>query len=368
MGSYGDSPYRSGQSGDYFGSSNVSSNIPSSYYPSGGREQHGQQQQQQLWGGDGRIHRSIDSGISPSGYDDSFSPTAVKPDGSVLHRGSDSAWEDVESMRTWAQHGQSLKTDPNESLADDSYYLPGDVEPDFTSLDSVGEGSKKSKKSSSRSSQPKQGSSSKPLSLIAPAGNVTDTGSHHSTPSTSSHKPSSQSAQAGQPQRLRSQLRTANRTKPTAPAGGSDSDGGKGSGSGSRHPHHKPAESSEERVARALHNQVEQQYRKRLNEQFEQLLSVLPQDEGPKKKLAVAGSKDDLVADTKSSKDSADRRVSKAEVLDRARRRIRRLEREREGLEQQNRELSGRVDELRDEWERRMATGGDPREYGIITP
>lgn len=82
---------------------------------------------------------------------------------------------------------------------------------------------------------------------------------------------------------------------------------------------HRPAESSEEVKARAAHNQVEQQYRKRLNAYFEKLLAVLPEGE------------------------DGERRLSKAEVLDLARRRIRVLEKETGQLEKERRELRGRI-------------------------
>ncbi|KAF7562645.1 hypothetical protein G7046_g1487 [Stylonectria norvegica] len=67
---------------------------------------------------------------------------------------------------------------------------------------------------------------------------------------------------------------------------------------------HKPAASTEESQARATHNQVEQQYRKRLNAHFELLLQALPEPDAATER----------------------RRVSKVDVLDRARRRIGELE------------------------------------------
>lgn len=81
----------------------------------------------------------------------------------------------------------------------------------------------------------------------------------------------------------------------------------------------KPSESTEEVKARAAHNQVEQQYRKRLNGYFEKLLEVLPEGE------------------------AGERRVSKADVLDLARRRIMLLEKEMSGLQKERKELRGRI-------------------------
>ncbi|KAJ2897053.1 hypothetical protein MKZ38_005003 [Zalerion maritima] len=93
---------------------------------------------------------------------------------------------------------------------------------------------------------------------------------------------------------------------------------------------HKPAASEEELRARASHNLVEKQYRNRLNTQFERLLAVLP----------APGSDDDGGTD--------DRRLSKAEVLDIARKRIRSLEKERDNLKMQKNELTVSVGRMRD--------------------
>ncbi|OAA65606.1 helix-loop-helix DNA-binding domain containing protein [Niveomyces insectorum RCEF 264] len=83
---------------------------------------------------------------------------------------------------------------------------------------------------------------------------------------------------------------------------------------------------SEERRARQNHNVVEKQYRNRLNAQFERLLAILPANESN----ASEGS-------TRHG-DFDDRRMSKAEVLELARRRIHSLEQERKQLraERQN--------------------------------
>lgn len=94
-------------------------------------------------------------------------------------------------------------------------------------------------------------------------------------------------------------------------------------GAAATKPRH-PSETVEEVKARAAHNQVEQQYRKRLNTHFERLLAVLPP---PGREGGVA----------------SDRRVSKAEVLDLARERIRALERQTARLERERRELRGRI-------------------------
>lgn len=106
---------------------------------------------------------------------------------------------------------------------------------------------------------------------------------------------------------------------------------------------HKPAESAEEVKARAAHNQVEQQYRKRLNAHFEKLLAVLPPpDEIDGITSSGGGARDGI----------GDRRVSKAEVLDMARQRIRALERETAALERERRELRGRIGGFEGQWRR----------------
>lgn len=72
---------------------------------------------------------------------------------------------------------------------------------------------------------------------------------------------------------------------------------------------------SEERRARQNHNVVEKQYRNRLNSQFERLLSILPANQMEGAEMGRAMEFDE-------------RRMSKAEVLDLARRRIHALENE----------------------------------------
>lgn len=91
---------------------------------------------------------------------------------------------------------------------------------------------------------------------------------------------------------------------------------------------YKPATSPEEEKARSSHNQVEKQYRNRLNHQFERLLAILPTpcDDGE----GVDG--EDVAR-------SSDRRLSKVEVLDMARQHIQMLEKEASDLELQRQEL-----------------------------
>ncbi|KAK4196561.1 hypothetical protein QBC40DRAFT_287011 [Triangularia verruculosa] len=91
----------------------------------------------------------------------------------------------------------------------------------------------------------------------------------------------------------------------------------------------------EERRARRNHNLVEKQYRNRLNAQFERLLAVLPLEQYKGGYLGQ-GSCDGFTTDEK--------RMSKAEVLDLATRRIKALEMERERLHKERKELLRNMD------------------------
>lgn len=85
-------------------------------------------------------------------------------------------------------------------------------------------------------------------------------------------------------------------------------------------------------VLRTTHNQVEKQYRDRLNKQFDSLLQTLPEG-----KL-----EDDNT--------SGEKRVSKAEVLIWAQRHIKELEKDKAKLVEEKEGLVGNVDSLRRQW------------------
>ncbi|KAI1094572.1 hypothetical protein F5B19DRAFT_40144 [Rostrohypoxylon terebratum] len=104
----------------------------------------------------------------------------------------------------------------------------------------------------------------------------------------------------------------------------------------SKNTHHNPPATIEEQKSRDTHNQVEKQYRNRLNAHFESLLEALPET-----MQAGEGEED---AETM---DLSDRRVSKAEVLDMARRHIQALERECAALEGERNELRNNMERLR---------------------
>ncbi|KAK2922698.1 hypothetical protein FoTM2_017551 [Fusarium oxysporum f. sp. vasinfectum] len=102
----------------------------------------------------------------------------------------------------------------------------------------------------------------------------------------------------------------------------------------------KPNDAPEERWARASHNRVEKHYRNRLNVQFESLLNVLP----AKTRHDAKGNGDDIESD---GTNNPDRRVSKGEVLEMARKRIQALEREGNELRRKNLELQGSLRRLK---------------------
>ncbi|KAI5928700.1 hypothetical protein F4810DRAFT_717258 [Camillea tinctor] len=110
----------------------------------------------------------------------------------------------------------------------------------------------------------------------------------------------------------------------------------------SKNTHHNPPATAEERRSRETHNNVEKQYRNRLNAHFENLLNALP--ESMQCGEGVDGAGGGVVGE---SLDSSDRRVSKAEVLDMARRHIKALERECAMLEGERDELRDNMEKLR---------------------
>lgn len=108
---------------------------------------------------------------------------------------------------------------------------------------------------------------------------------------------------------------------------------------------------AEERRARHSHNIVEKQYRNRLNAQFVRLLAVLPADQrdgnGPRRKSTGGGSSgsgDDAATVARSPLE--EKRLSKAEVLDLATKRIKTLEYETLRLQKENSELIHSVDAM----------------------
>ncbi|KAK3687567.1 hypothetical protein B0T22DRAFT_132266 [Podospora appendiculata] len=98
----------------------------------------------------------------------------------------------------------------------------------------------------------------------------------------------------------------------------------------------------EERRARHNHNVVEKQYRNRLNVQFERLLAALPTAAEQKADGDGPYDMDGRARDSCAMVD--EKRLSKAEVLDMATRRIKALEKGRRHLQQERAELLQNVD------------------------
>ncbi|KAM7195769.1 hypothetical protein V8F20_007339, partial [Naviculisporaceae sp. PSN 640] len=110
-------------------------------------------------------------------------------------------------------------------------------------------------------------------------------------------------------------------------------------------------EVADQDTARLKHNKVERKYRNRLNNHFEQLLGVLPPS-GSGKPIAAPRLPSDtttlqgqLTGEVSSSRKDRERKVSKSEVLDRARMYIQSLENEHRRLVAERKELLQRWDE-----------------------
>ncbi|KAI3337425.1 hypothetical protein HD806DRAFT_39031 [Xylariaceae sp. AK1471] len=125
----------------------------------------------------------------------------------------------------------------------------------------------------------------------------------------------------------------------------------------SKNTHHNPPASIEERKSRETHNNVEKQYRNRLNAHFESLLSALPE----RMQSGEGGEGGDAL-------DVGDRRVSKAEVLEMARRHIKALERECAVLEGERDELRDNMEKLRWLFGRCEGGTGGPEGSAFLDP
>ncbi|KAF4446055.1 hypothetical protein F53441_10279 [Fusarium austroafricanum] len=108
----------------------------------------------------------------------------------------------------------------------------------------------------------------------------------------------------------------------------------------------KPNDTPEDRRTRASHNLVEKQYRNRLNAQFESLLNALP--EQARHGDSGSGNGNGNEDNESDHANDPDKRVSKGEVLEMARKHIQALERERNQLELENLELQGNLRRLKE--------------------
>jgi hypothetical protein len=125
----------------------------------------------------------------------------------------------------------------------------------------------------------------------------------------------------------------------------------------SKNTHHNPPTTVEERKSRETHNNVEKQYRNRLNAHFESLLSALPE--------RMQSGEGEEGGD---GLDVGDRRVSKAEVLEMARRHIKALERECAVLEGERDELRDNMEKLRWLFGRCEGGTGGPEGSAFLDP
>ncbi len=96
---------------------------------------------------------------------------------------------------------------------------------------------------------------------------------------------------------------------------------------------------------RLKHDRSEERYRKRLNDQFENLPSTLPAR---------------LIAESDGSiggpDDRSEKRISKSDVLILAKGHIEQLERKQRELERENKQMAARVEDLEERW-RRLGCG-----------
>ena len=125
----------------------------------------------------------------------------------------------------------------------------------------------------------------------------------------------------------------------------------------SKNTQQRTQETTDERKSRNSHNLVEKQYRNRLNAQFEGLLETLPDT------LRFARSRaeqdgEDAQGESGRAVDAEEKRVSKGEVLDMARRHINNLEEEKASLENERDGLQQNFDSLRDAYAAQLAKEG----------
>ncbi|KAH6671591.1 hypothetical protein F5X68DRAFT_235972 [Plectosphaerella plurivora] len=124
----------------------------------------------------------------------------------------------------------------------------------------------------------------------------------------------------------------------------------------------RPSDTAEERRTRASHNLVEKQYRSRLNAQFEGLLGVLPDpDLGQAENIKTEAGVGTPAPPADTEQDPGDKKVSKAEVLERARVHIETLERQSEALARQREALLKSLVEAEGE----MASSGGA-DHGLL--
>ncbi|KAF4454284.1 Allergen Fus c 3 [Fusarium albosuccineum] len=264
-------------------------------------------------------HASTDPAFAYGG--DLVSPSSIHSSAGHYDSGAHSHWDDAMSheaitpkVTTPAGHVTNNPWAELDEPAEDNNTVPA-------SRSRKTPRARRQKKDTRKSSEASQGGSS---SAGGGAPSVSDAASpssvsQHSRASIGS-KAASMASTASTTSSRQSKLRSASRT--------------------SKNSRDKPNDTPEERRTRASHNLVEKQYRNRLNAQFESLLSALPDQA----RHGGNGNGDDNESD---GANEADRRVSKGEVLEMARKHIQTLERERNQLELENLELQGSLRQLK---------------------
>lgn len=135
----------------------------------------------------------------------------------------------------------------------------------------------------------------------------------------------------------------------------------------SKNTQERVTETTQEHKSRNSHNMVEKQYRNRLNSQFEGLLHSLP---GTARSGKSAAELEDGVAHSEVGEGgtASEKRVSKAEVLDMARRHIKSLEEETACLRNERDDLRQSLDRLRESYAEELASEGRSLDSDDIQP
>ncbi|RBR14738.1 uncharacterized protein FIESC28_07584 [Fusarium coffeatum] len=263
---------------------------------------------------------------NPFNYGHSIvSPSSIHPNSAHFNAATSTQWDDslghdasTPKVRTPSHHVSSNPWAEINEPAGDNNLTP-------VSRSRKSARTRRQKKEPRKLSDASQGGRSNSTGGTAPS--VSDaaspsSASQHSRASIGS-KSASMTSAASTASSRQSKLRSASRT--------------------SKNSRDKPNDTPEDRRTRASHNLVEKQYRNRLNAQFESLLSALPDQIRHGDNGGGNGNEDN----ESDQGNDPDRRVSKGEVLEMARKHIQALERERDQLELENFELHGNLRKLK---------------------
>lgn len=253
------------------------------------------------------------------------SPSSIHPNNAHFDAGVAAQWDDslghdasTPKVRTPSHHVSSNPWAEINEPADDNNLTP-------VSRSRKAGRTRRQKKEPRKLSDASQGAGSNSTGGTAPS--VSDAASPSSTSQHSrasvGSKSASMTSAASTASSRQSKLRSASRT--------------------SKNSRDKPNDTPEDRRTRASHNLVEKQYRNRLNAQFESLLNALPDQVRHSDNGGGNGNEDN----ESDQANDPDRRVSKGEVLEMARKHIQALERERNQLELENLELHGSLRKLK---------------------